>query len=350
MAATYSVVAVQRTPQAASAPTLTEMGPLHGAVEWTDTLNEASEGVFKVGVEGVQADIKEALRDLTLKPLEVWVYRDGEMVFAGPVIGGDIKGSVMTLNCRGLGFYMAYMLVTADTTHTDIDQYTIAESYVSGWQALSYGDFGLDTSGVGTSGTLRTAFVPGAEEPRIVLELVEDFSDLDGGFDWWVDPLTRALEFGTRGDDLSATVFLERGVQSTDIGFAVSPDVVASEVYTTGTNSGLATALTDSGSDTGLRASFGRTGTALTVDGADTVARLADATQAAVDARGGALFVPGPGLIPVAGAGVEDFGAGDTITYTFDAGLGQQTGAYVVRKRKVVVGDEGRETITMEFA
>ena len=347
--ATYTAVAVRRTPAQAAGPTLTELGPLNAVFTYSDALYEASEGVFVMDVDALGADIKQALRDLAAEPLEVWLYRDSNIVFAGPVLGGDIKDGALTLNCRGLEIYTAYMLVTTDTTYTAQDQHTIAKALVDDWQALDYGDFGIETATVGASGTNRDLFIPGATEPRMVYELLYEFGSVNNGFDWYIDPDTRELTLGTRGNDLSASVFLERGVRSPDIGFAIGPGLLASEVSATGTNSGLETPLTTTVTNATLRASFGRCGFALTADGADTAGLLSDAATAALNDRSGGLFVPGPGLVPVAGAGVDDFGAGDTITYTFDAGLGQQTGSYRIGKRTVSVGSEGQETITVEF-
>ena len=347
--ATYTVVAVSRTPAELAGPTLTELGPLPAAISYTDSLYEASEGTFSMDVNALGSDIKDALRDLTAEPLEVWLYRDSTIVFAGPVVGGEIMDGTLTLSCRGLEYYTAYMLVTTDTTYTGIDQHLIAEDLVDDWQALDYGDFGIETTTVAASGTTRDFFVPGANEPRLVYELLYELGAVDNGFDWYIDPDTRELTLGNRGDDLSASVFLERGVQSGNIGFAVGPGLVASEVYATGTNAGLDTALTTTKSNATLRASFGRSGFAITADGADTAGLLSDAAQKALDNRAAGLFVPGPGLVPVAGAGVDDFGVGDTITYTFDAGLGQQTGAYRIARRTVTVGSEGQEAITVEF-
>lgn len=347
--ATYTVVAVLRTPQSAAGPFLTELGPLPSSIVWKDILNEASEATFVMDVHGLQEDIKASLRDLTVAPLEVWVYRDSEVVFAGPVVGGQITDGALTLTCRGLEFYMEYMLVDENWTWTATEQNEIVTDLIDFWQGYVYGDYGINTVTVGASGTVRDFFVPAALEPRTIYETMKELAAVDNGPEFHVDPDTRELVLGTRGNDLSTSIFLERGVKSGDIGFAIAPGIIASEVYATGTNSGLDDPLSTIISNIPLRSSFGRCGFSITADGADTAALLTDAAQAASDDRDGGLFVPGPGLIPVAGAGVEDFGVGDIITYTFDAGLGQQTGGYRIAAKSVEVGPEGQETITVDF-
>lgn len=346
--AVYTVVAVQRTPQSATAPTLAELGPLAAAIEYTDSLNEAPEGRFAVDVDSLQGDIKASLLDPLAQPLEVWVYRDSVKVFAGPVVGGEIKDSILTLTCRGLEFYTAYMLVETAKTWSTIDQYTIATDVIDDWQAQTYGNYGIDTSAIGTSGTTRSLAIPGDEEPRVVYEVLRDLSGLDNGFDWWVDPTDDELKLaGSRGSDKSASVFLELGVKSSAVKFTIAPGWIASEAYASST--GGETVLTTSKSNTSLRNSWGRAGVALTVDDDPDAATLADAAQAVLDSRSSVFFVPGPDLIPVSGADVDDFGVGDTITYTYDAGLGQQTGEYRIRKRKVTVGPEGQEFMAVDF-
>jgi hypothetical protein len=338
---------VQRTQQSSGAPTLNELGPLECSIEYTDILNEAPEGKFTLNVDTLQADIKTSFRDLTAQPLEVWVYRDSGLVFKGPVVGGELKEKVLTVSARGAEFYTAYMLVNTEKTWTTIDQYTIATDVIDDWQALTYGNYGIDTSAIGTSGTLRSLILPGDVEPRVVYEILYELSGGDNGFDWWVDQSDDELKLAAaRGSDKSSTVFLELGVVAPGIRFTVAPGFVASEVHGTSTGGTIRTATK---ANTALRAAFGRSGTAISVDGDPDAALLGDLTQAHLDSRGTPFFVPGPAMIPVAGASVEDFNVGDTVTYTYDAGLGQQTGPYRIRKRRVTVTEAGQEHMAVDF-
>ena len=114
--ATYNVVAVQRTPQSGTVPTLQELGPLEASFDYTDILNEAPEGNFRLDVDSLQDDIKTSLLDPVAQPLEVWVYRESVKVFAGPLVGHEIKDDLLTIAARGAEFYTAYMLVETDKT------------------------------------------------------------------------------------------------------------------------------------------------------------------------------------------------------------------------------------------
>jgi hypothetical protein len=345
--ATYNVVAVQRTPQSSGVPTLQELGPLEASFDYTDILNEAPEGIFRLDVDSLQGDIKTSLLDPVAQPLEVWVYRESLKVFAGPLVGHEIKDDLLTIAARGAEFYTAYMLVETDKTWAAVDEFTIATDLIDDWQVQTYGHYGIITSGIGTSGTTRSLVIPGAEEPRVVYEILAETIAQDFGVDFWVDPTDGELKLGTRGSDLTASVFLELGVKSSAVRLTVSPGNIASEVFATST--GGETILTTSKSNATLRASWGRAGTSLTVDDDPDATTLGDAAQAHLDDRSDPFFIPGPELIPVAGAGVEDFNVGDQVAYTFDAGLGQQTGGFKVRKRKVAVGHDGQETMAVEF-
>lgn len=348
--AEYTVVAVARTPQSATGPTLVELGPIEGSLAYTDILNEAGTATVGVSVDTLQSDIKDRLRTPDTLPLEVWVYRDATVVFAGPVVGGEIRDDIVNLNVRGLEFYSAYMVRDTDYAATTTDQYTIAKTLIDDFQALTYGDYGIETVSVGTSGTTRDYTVYGATEPRVVYELLQELGAVDNGFDFWVNPDTRELELAaSRGSDLSASVFLERGITSSGIRFSIAPGLLASEVHAIGTGPSLDIPLSTTKSNTALRQAFGRAGTSQTFDPIENATLLGDAAQAHLDDRSDVFFVPGPALVPVVGAGVEDFGVGDLVTYTFDAGLGQVTGTYRIAKRTVTVADSGQETMTVEF-
>ena len=347
--AQYDVVAVSRTPQSASAPTLVELGPLYASFSLTENLIGADELSLSINIETILADIKTRLRDLADAPMEVWLYRDGILIFQGPVVAGDISDTIVSLSCFDASFYMNYMLVTTDESWAAVDQFTIAAQVVDDWQALTYGNYGVDTSAISTSGQVRTFAIPGATEFVVVSDVIQNIADADNGFDYYINADRElTLAYPQRGSDLSTTVFLERGIKSPNIRFSVAPRLVASEAYLTGTASG-ETALTALKSNTTLRATFGRSGFGASVDNVSEQAMLDDLAQKTVDVRAVPFFQPGPGLIPVAGAQYADFGPGDTVTYAYDAGLGLQSGSYRVLRRMLELGDDGTESMSVEF-
>lgn len=348
----YTVVAVSRTPAQSAGPNLLELGPLLGAFTYTNNLYEPGKATVTSTVDGLISDIKTKLIDLSATPLEVWIYRDSTMVFAGPVMGGTIQDGSLTLECQDLLGYLGYMLVTTAEAWEATEQATIVKALVDDWQALDYGNFGIVTSDMGTTGTTRTQSLAGDKTPFIVLDEVLRLAKADNGFNPYVEPATRKLKTpAARGSDLSGLVILERGVKSASVRFSVAPGLIASEVYALGTDAEN-TPITATTSNTALRAAFGRVGYAASVDAtAGDTTLLSDFAAAWKAERASQLFQPSPeGLIPVSGAGIDDFEVGDTVTYAFDAGIGWQTGDYRILKKTVTVDEAGAEDIEVEFA
>lgn len=347
MAAQYEIVAVGRTPQQLTGPVLEELGPLRGGFTLTETLNDAGELSMSVNMGTLIAAIKTRLRNLRAQPMEIWVYRDSVRIFRGPVVGGDISGDSVNLTARGMLFYMHYMLVETDKSWTATDIYTIGAELVDDWQDQDYGNYGINTVGVGTAGVTRDHVIAGATETPRVFEALKNFAE--GVFDFWVDPTDASLNFGTKGQDKSATVFLERGIQSPNSQFSVAPDFIASEVYATGTGPGVDPALTSVDTNTTVRTSWGRAGVGITHDPVSDQNHLDDLAAADLADRSDAYFKPGPGMIPLDNAQWDTFDNGDTVSYAHDDGLGQVSGTYRVVKRVLTVGTTGQEKISVEF-
>lgn len=345
--ARYEIVAVSRAPQQLVAPVLVELEPLKGSFSLTDVLNEPSEFTVSVSIETLTSAIKTRLLDIATNPIELWLYRDSVRIFRGGVVGGDVSGDIVNLTARDGLFYTHYMLVETDKTFAAVDIYTIGAELVDDWQDQDYGNFGLNTVSIGTSGTTRSLFVAGATESPTVYETLMGFAD--GSFDVWDNPVDGKLNFGTKGTDLSATVFFERGVQSANIQFSCAPGVIASEVYATGTGADVDPAILDLKTNATLRAAFGRAGVGVTLDPVKDTSHLSDLNQKQLDDRGAMYYKPAPGMLPVTGATWGDFEVGDTISYTHDSGIGLVSGTYRVDKATLAVGDSGQEMISVEF-
>jgi hypothetical protein len=347
----YELVAVTRTPQAAGPPLLAEIGPIVApTITWTRSLSRPGSIAFSCTPERLPAEVRFRLRDLARYPIEVWLRRDGEIVHAGAVTGYQMQGTTLTVTAPGLLSYLGYMLIDADLTFTGVDQTAIGRELVDQWQRLPYGHFGIDTTVVALSGVLRDRAYIAAEQHEVLSRLTQLGAAING-FDIDVDPATRALLLTSprQGVDLSDSVVLD-GRNITDAGVVVSVAAgdVASEAF--GLGGGTETAIATRRSNRARRATFGRAGVTGSFDGVTQPATLDAHTQALLDARGEQLFLPGPGLIPVADADVGSFGVGDTVTYAFDAGLGLQAGAFRVVEREVSVDADGAEAMAVRFA
>jgi hypothetical protein len=350
--ADWLLESVARTPNESAAPTLTTLGPIAFTnLSYEDELSRDGSLEFSCRPERLDPDTRAALFDLSAQPLEV-VLREGSAVrFAGPVWSWGLQGGTLSANCRGLLAFTRYMQVDGDTgdlAFSATDQYAIVAALIDAWQALDYGDYGLDTSQVGSSGVTRDAPYLAAERHQVYQRIVE-LSERINGFDVWVTPDRELHLAAERGSDLSDAVFLDlRNITSGDEQASVAAGDVASEAWGVGTSTG-DSAYTSQQANAALRATFGRCGVSDTFDSVSGQGTLDDHTGRLLDERSSMLVTPGPGLHPVRDAGVGDFDVGDTISYIFATALGTRARAYRVVKKRVQVDEGGSVNMAVEF-
>lgn len=351
MPAHYELVAVARTPQAAGPPSLVEIAPIVApTITWQHTLDGAGYIGFSCTPERLASDVQDRFLDLVTNPTEVWLYRDSELVMASFVATYQLQNGTLSVTAPGILGYLRYMIVEADLVYSATDQHTIATGLVDQWQDLPYGDYGIDTSSVAASGVLRDRSYIAREQHNVDTRLRELGKTVDG-FDISMDYATRALVLSSPslGTDLAGDVILDaRNITDASVTVSVAPGDIASDAYGLGGDG--ETAITEHVADTNMRAAWGRAAVQESFDGVTVQATLTDHTQALLDARLEPLLAPGPGLVPVDGADVGDFGIGDVVTYEYDGGLGVQTGAFRVAAREVSVDENGLESMAVSFA
>lgn len=352
--ADYSVVLVARAPNMAAPPTFTELGPLlPTSFSYGNVLNGSGSFEGTTNVKAINDDVKTRLRDPLNFPSEVWVYRNSDIVWAGPVMGVKVANEIITINASGLLAYIDYMIIPSDKTFSATEQFEIAAELIDDWQNLDYGDFGLDVTeylppGATTSGVTRDLMVLGQEKHQ-VSAIIGNFIGLDNGFDWYAEPDTRNIKFAnpSQGSDLTASVYIEQGIEQSEVALSVAPSVIASEAFGVGT--GGASPLSSTLANTSLRSAFGRVGAVVAVDGAVDQSTLDDVTQGFLDNRQTALVVPGGTIKPTPEADVTSFGIGDLVNWSHDPGLGAITGQYRVALKKVNVDQGGTERMEVKF-
>jgi hypothetical protein len=356
MAGTYTISLAARVPAASGPPTLTEVDRLVAdSFSYTDELNRPGAADLSCKISSLSSAVKARLINLAAFPSEVWIYRDSTMVWAGEIQTGVIDGQTLKLNCAGLLGYTFRMGIEADVVYSGVDQFTIAQDLIDDAQALAYGNYGLITTGIGTSGVVRDRRYLASELNSVGKRLQELAAVLDG-FDMYVIPANRVvvLSYPSRGTDLSASVFLDKlNIDSASVAFSVAPDDLVTDVLGTGTGqdvNGTQVTITSQRSNATLRASYGRSWAGQNFDGVIVLSTLNSAGDGYLGARNGQFFQPGISIIPRVGAGPADFAVGDTLTYAFDAGLGMQTGLFRVGKRKVSVDASGKERMALDFA
>lgn len=345
----YELVAVARVPQASGPPTLSEVGPIVAPqITWTAEVSRPGSIAFSCVPDRLPAEVRSRLLNLAQFPTEVWLRRSGTIVAAGFLAGYQVQGGTLSCTAPGLLGYLAYMMVDADLAYSNQDQTSvIGKGLVDQWQNLPYGHFGITTSGIAASGVLRDRTYIAAEQHQVLQRLLE-LGDSSNGFDVAVNPSTRALLLAAQGVDRSGSVHLDaRNITDPGVVVSVSPGDLASEAYGLGT--GGAAPIVSKQSNTTVRSQFGRSAVAGSYDGVTVQATLDAHTARLLDDRDQQLFLPGPGLHPVAEVDVTSFDAGDLVSYSFDAGVGLQSGVFRVASKQVTVDEQGGESIKVSF-
>lgn len=350
----YDLVVMARVPQPNSAPSLIEVDPIEwSTLTWTNALSTAQDLSMTCLIAGLTDPVITRLRDLATQPTELWLYRNGQIVFAGPIQTGSVSGETLTLNAKGLMTYLSSMYVTADLVFKAADQFQIVKGLVDHWQALDYGNFGIDTSHITNSGvTLDINYLK--TELHNIGARIFDLGKTATGFDIEIDPITRQLQlwYPTKGVNRSvgedAVVFDARNISSSNIMFSVTPTDVASEAFGTGTAVSGDGNTYSSAANLDLRAKYGRTGITNTFSNVPDQSTLDTFVQALVNARASALMVPGPEARDTPDADIGSYGVGDTILYQPNELL-TISSAYRIRKQTVKVASTGQETLTLEF-
>jgi len=351
----YEVTLVSRIPSLSGGPTGAEVNRLVcESISYTDELNRPGSATLGCPVGSLTDDVGERLRNLAGLPSEAWIYRGGALKWAGEIQTLGLSGQTVTINAVGLLGYTFRMGVTADLVYANVDQFAIAKALVDHWQLQGYGHYGIETAGIGLSGVLRDRTYLRNELHNIGTRLAELAAVIDG-FDLHINPVTRALvlSYPQRGIDLSGSVFLDRlNVDSASVAMSVAPDDLVSDLSATGTSqstTGTGSTLYAERSTVAVRTAYGRSWAGQNYDGVSVLATLTGHGDAYLGARTGQLFQPGVTLVPREGAEPGDFAPGDTVAYSYDAGLGEQTASFRVAKIKVDVDKEGRERLGVEF-
>jgi hypothetical protein len=351
----YELVCVARIPQTSGAPALIQVDP----IDWTglsqvDELSKPQQLTVGTKIASITEPVLQRLRNLSELATELWLYRNGKLVFAGPLLGGQVQGEALTLQAQGLLAYAKMMVVASDQVFTAVDQFTIAATLIDQWQNLDYGNFGIDTSSVGVSGVTRDATYL-AKELNQVGQRLEEMGKRINGFDLAVDPASRKLRlsYPIQGVDRSsgedAIVFDSRNVTSPNIVFSAAPGDVASEGFGTGTGTASgATTLFSTKSNLVRRAQYGRSAVTATYSDVSVQATLDDYVQGLLDVRNEALLIPGPDVRVTPDSDLSAYDVGDTVSYQLHAQLSVQ-GTFRLRKRTVNVSNTGQESVSVAF-
>jgi hypothetical protein len=334
----YEVMAVERVMASGSAPTFNEIDRIDplDKIGFSKELN--GDGFLSVSTrpERVSSDLAAYLKTPDEKPLELWLYRDGTKVFAGPLIGIQVQGSnnTMTFTARGILYYLRWMYLTSQLDYSaGLDQFTIVKNLVDHWQNKTYGNFGIDTSGIGTSGVTRDVLYE-KEELWNIAYLVAQLSAPDDGFDFEVDPITRDLNlyYPQTGTDKSGTLIIDnRNLLMPTFFLDITAQDFATNALAVGTSFELTTPLYADKTNATRLAQFGRAGMAAAFDGVLAQTSVDNYAQGLVDlhsnfgitfgGQGGGSAGSGLAMVTIDEFGFDDVDPGDTVSFDYDAGF-----------------------------
>jgi len=353
--AVFEVVLASRVPQSGTTPTLTIVNRLVcDSITYTDELNRPGSAQLSCPVQAMTSDVKARLVDLGALPSEAWIYADSVLVWAGEIQTLNIQGQSVTLGCVGLLGYLFRMGVITDLTYAAVDQFTIAVGLVNQFQTQTYGNYGIDTSTVGTAGVVRDRTYLRNELHNVGQRVTELGAVLDG-FDLRVDAITRKLVLTSpvSGTDLSATVFFDQlNIDSASVAVSIAPGDLVSDVASTSTftsTAGVNSTLYSIRTTSALQSTYGRSWDSFSSSNVANQATLDGAGDAYLSPRAKQLFQPGVTVVPRAFPDVASFHPGDTVTYSYDAGLGLQTLTPRVAKSTVSVDSSGKTRMLVEF-
>ncbi len=349
----YTVVAAARTPRASGPPEFFELGPLTvPTITWTDHLSrETSINLSVANVHRIEQPIKDRLRNIKKTPLEVIVYRGEEVMARGPVTARQVQGETLTITASGLLYYLRYMGITSDFSFVSTGQLQLVKDLVDGWQNLTYGDYGIDTSALGGGNARDRTYL--ARENQNVYGAVQALSTAVNGFDIDVDLLTRQLKLfePKKGVDRSGEIILDaRNIVNPNVFASAAAGSIATDVQATGVSIDDASPpVIALRSDPAGWVEFGRAFLGATFDNVSDVGTLEDYADFVLGERSDQVLTPGPELFPIQEVGVTDFDTGDLVAYNFDAGLGYESGDWRVLSKSVRVDAGGNEQMRVKF-
>lgn len=136
----------------------------------------------------------QAVTWATLTPAlhEIWVWRNGTLITCGPLWDATPSSESASISCNAQNLldYFDVRLI-GDAEYNVIDQVNIAWDLIADSQALTGGGLNI------VAGTLDTGITRSAKwikfDNKYILEAITDFSEMTDGFDFYINPSTRAF-------------------------------------------------------------------------------------------------------------------------------------------------------------
>lgn len=352
----YEVVWMAKVPQQSGPPLFFAVDPLEWtSISYTEQLSAVPTLDFTCQISTITDSIRQRFRNPSELATEIWVYRNGKITFAGPLVGATVQGEDLNFAVDGLMSYLDNMLITQDIIFKNADQFSIVKSLVDVKQAGSYGDYGIVTSNIGISGvTLDITYLK--SEHNYILPKIQDLGKSATGFDITINSSSRNIELyhPQMGVDRStgpeAIVFDDKDITDTNIVLSLASKDLASDIHGVGTGTGQdgAEIFYSTLSNNDLLTQYGRSELELSFRDISSQAQLDALVLAASEARVRPLWIPGPNVRVTPNADISAYNVGDTVFYRLHHNLEVQ-GAFRLLKRTIHVSSTGDETVSAAF-
>ena len=155
------------------------ISPINGVKVSDPTWELNSPGTARISAN----PIEPTLRHIKINEMEIQIWIDDELRWWGVPrsMSGDAKE--VTFMCEGLLSHFSYRVVTMSLLYTSIDQYNIAVNLVNFAQYGTNMDRNIKFASTVSSGVIRSREYK-AEEKEVILDLLQEFNEIDRGFDF----------------------------------------------------------------------------------------------------------------------------------------------------------------------
>ncbi len=151
------------------------------------------------GPGALEADFRrdDDLGGLVLGANELHLKRDGTTVWAGLALDADVNpdehgDKAVKITADGLWCHLADRIVRSDLIYTGVNQQQIAWNLIAHTQSQTNGALGFVQGTHTGANVARDRYYCASERPNI-RDAIEDFTSFDDGFDFELDPATRAF-------------------------------------------------------------------------------------------------------------------------------------------------------------
>lgn len=168
--------------------------PLYG-VSLTRRISNAGSatGSFKLGTN-LYSD-EDLLTGSEPGRIALVAVRDDVVVWAGPIWSRTFQSqaNVVSMTCQSYESIFSAVKMLSTFSRTNVDQLTIFKDLITTMQAQPYNNFGIDVSGIGLSGVLRSMLFEYFED-TFFAKGIEELVKQAGSFDYTLEPYFDANE------------------------------------------------------------------------------------------------------------------------------------------------------------